>query len=75
MAFSLYSRVKTLHRISVGKLERSDYLGDIDIDGKMTLKWNLKKQDIMIWTGFIWLMHIGIAVPFGCSNEPVMEAE
>jgi hypothetical protein len=58
-----------------GNLERSDHLGDIDIDGKMILKWNLKKWDIRIWTEFIWLMHIGMAGPCGSSNEPFMKAE
>jgi hypothetical protein len=28
---------------------------DLDIDGMTVLKWILKKDDVRVWTGFIWL--------------------
>jgi hypothetical protein len=31
------------------------HLGDLGIDGMMTLKRILKKQDVWVWTGFNWL--------------------
>jgi hypothetical protein len=28
---------------------------DLGVDGKIILKWILRKQDAGVWTGFIWL--------------------
>jgi hypothetical protein len=36
-------------------LSETDYLEDISVDGKITLKWILEKQVEKMWTGFIWL--------------------
>jgi len=31
------------------------HLGNLDVDGKITLEWFLGKQGGKTWTGFIWL--------------------
>jgi hypothetical protein len=31
------------------------HLEDLDVDGKMILKWILKEQSGRVWTGLIWL--------------------
>jgi hypothetical protein len=32
-----------------------DHSGDLDIDGRIILKQNLKNLYVMMWTEFIWL--------------------
>jgi hypothetical protein len=34
---------------------RDHYLGDLSIGERIILKFILKKQDVRVWTGFIWL--------------------
>jgi len=36
-------------------LKRRDHLRDLGIDGKIVSDWTSKKQDIRVWTGFIWI--------------------
>jgi hypothetical protein len=36
-------------------LRERDYLKDVGIDGRILLKWFLKKYNVRAWTGFIWL--------------------
>jgi hypothetical protein len=38
-----------------GNLCERDHLEDLDIDGKIILKWKVKNSDGRSWTGFIWL--------------------
>jgi hypothetical protein len=38
-----------------GNLKEEYCWGDKGIDGRIILKWMLKKPDEMLWTGFIWL--------------------
>jgi len=44
---------------------------DPDVDGRMTLKRFLKNEDLMKWTGFVWLS-MGVSdelnVDLYCSN-------
>jgi hypothetical protein len=42
-------------RFSWGGLRERDHFEDQDVDGKITLKWILKKWDGQAWTGLIWL--------------------
>jgi hypothetical protein len=38
-----------------GNLKERDNLEDLSKDGKIKLKWVLKKQNQWAWTGLIWL--------------------
>jgi hypothetical protein len=37
-----------------GNLKKKDHVGDLGVDGGITLIWLLKKRVVM-FTGFIWL--------------------
>jgi hypothetical protein len=48
--------MRNAYEILVGKLKRSDNLGDIGIDGSIILLTRvLKKQVMTIWTRISWL--------------------
>jgi hypothetical protein len=36
-------------------MKERDHLEHPAVDGRITLKWILMKQDRMVWTGLIWL--------------------
>jgi hypothetical protein len=42
-------------RILVGKLERKRPLGRPGIDGRIILRWNFRKWNVVVWTGSSWL--------------------
>jgi hypothetical protein len=46
---------RTAYMVSVGKPEGKDHWENRDISGKIILKWIIKKQDGVVWTGLIWL--------------------
>lgn len=46
--------------VSPGNLKVNDHLDDLNMVGRITLKWLLKKQNGRIWTGFI-LLRIGMS--------------
>jgi hypothetical protein len=48
--------MRNANKILVGKHERSNHLGDIDIDGRIILKCNLNKYDMRMWAQLIWLL-------------------
>jgi hypothetical protein len=43
-----------------GNLRERYHLGDPGVDSRIILRWILRKCDVGIWTGSIWL-RIGIA--------------
>jgi hypothetical protein len=38
-----------------GGKARRDHYEDLDVGGRIILKWILERQDEMVWTGLIWL--------------------
>jgi hypothetical protein len=44
-----------LYKVLEGKPEGKRPLGGLGTDGRIILKWILKKQDRRMWTGLIWL--------------------
>jgi hypothetical protein len=38
-----------------GNLRERDHVEDPDVDGRIILKWTLRKLDVGVWTGLIWL--------------------
>jgi hypothetical protein len=45
------------------KKRERDHWEDIDVGGKIMLKWILGKYDGVVWTGFIWLRIENLQVP------------
>jgi hypothetical protein len=45
---------RNAHRILVGKLERKSPQEDLDVGGRIILKWILERHDGVVWTGLIW---------------------
>ena len=44
-----------VHRVLVGKPERERPLGDPDVDGRIILRWILRKWEGIVGTGWSWL--------------------
>jgi len=38
-----------------GNLSVRDYLVDTGVDERITLRWILRKWDVVVWTGSSWL--------------------
>jgi len=38
-----------------GNLRERDHLEDAGVDGRIILRWILRKWDVRAWTGLIWL--------------------
>ena len=36
-------------------MKERDHLGDSGIDGRVILRWIVRKWDVGVWTGLIWL--------------------
>jgi hypothetical protein len=43
-----------VYRVLVGKLE-GDHLGGSGVDGRIILRWILRKWHVGVWTGSSWL--------------------
>jgi hypothetical protein len=46
---------KNAYKFLVQNLKERNHLEDLGVDGSMTLKYTLNKQDARFWTSFIWL--------------------
>jgi hypothetical protein len=47
-------------------LKGRDHLEDLGIEGRIILKWILKKYDVNVWTGFSWFRIGSVA---GCCEH------
>ena len=54
-ACSTYGERRGIYRVSVGKTEGKDHLGDRSVDGKIILRWIFRKWGVGLWTGSNWL--------------------
>jgi hypothetical protein len=45
-------KLKTVTSVSAGNVKERDHLGERSVDGRIILKWILKKQDRM---GLLWI--------------------
>jgi hypothetical protein len=41
--------------ILLENLNEADHLQDLGVDGRITFTWMLKKRDVRVWIGLIWL--------------------
>ena len=44
-----------VHKVLVGKPEGKDHWGDQDVDGRILLRWILRKWEGIVGTGWSWL--------------------
>ena len=44
-----------VHKVLVGKPEERDHWGDQDVDGRIILRWILRKWEGVVGTGWSWL--------------------
>jgi hypothetical protein len=51
-----------------GNLRERDQWGDPGIDGRIILRWILRKWDVGVWTGLGWL-RIDVVGTCECINE------
>jgi hypothetical protein len=42
-------------RVLAGKHGEGDHLGDLDVDGRIILRWIFRMWDVEVWTGSSWL--------------------
>ena len=54
-ACSAYGDSRGVYRVLVGKCEGKISLEDPDVDGRILLRWIIRKWDLGLWTGSIWL--------------------
>ena len=44
-----------VHKVLVGNLRERDHWGDQDVNGRIILRWILRKWEWVVGTGRIWL--------------------
>ena len=54
-ACSTYGARRGAYRILVSKPEEGGHLGDACVDGRIILRRVIRKWDVGVWTGLIWL--------------------
>jgi len=53
-----------------GNPRERDHLEDLCVDGRIILRWILRKYDVEAWIGLIWLRIGQVVCTCKCSNEP-----
>jgi len=46
---------RRIHDFLWGNLSERDHLGDPGVNGRVILRWILRKWDVCLWTGSSWL--------------------
>jgi hypothetical protein len=46
---------RDVYRVLVENLRERDHWGDPHVDGRIILRWILRKWDVGVWTGLSWL--------------------
>jgi hypothetical protein len=52
--YKAYFKLYFIQGFGWGKLSEKDYLGDPGVDGRIILRWILRKWDVGVWTGSSW---------------------
>ena len=52
---ALMDEGRAVHKVLVGKPEKRDHWGDQDVDGRIILRWILRKWEGVVETGWNWL--------------------
>ena len=55
-ACSTYGESRGVYRILLGNLRERDHLGDQGLDGRIIIRWIIRKWDVGAWTGSSWLV-------------------
>jgi len=61
---------RNAYKYLVGNFKERNHLEDLGVDGRMTLKWTLNKQDARMWVSFIWLQRETNCKLFSQGTEP-----
>ena len=54
-ACSTYGKRRGVYRVLMWKSEGKNHLGNPGIDGRIILRWIVRKWDVGVWTGSSWL--------------------
>ena len=60
---------RVAYRVLMGRPEGNNSQ-NLDVDGRITLKWTFKKWDGEAWTAVLWLRIGTVAGACECGNEP-----
>ena len=52
----VWGEVRNVYRVLIGgNMRERDHLEDPGVDGRIILRWVVRKWDVRAWTGLIWL--------------------
>jgi hypothetical protein len=46
---------RSIYRFGCGSLKEGNHLGELGVEGRIILKWNIRKWDVGVWIGSIRL--------------------